>query len=243
MNPVVLIPAFNEVGRIAGVIRGARAAAPGLPIVVIDDGSSDGTEAAARDAGAVVLRMPFNMGYGVALQAGYKRALRAGHDCVVQLDGDGQHEPADIPALLAVLERGEADVVLGSRFIGDVSYQSSAGRRIGMAMFRTLAFAFTGMRFSDVTTGFQALRSDVLRLFATEAYPCYYADADVLIMLKRAGFRIREVPVRMYPKPGGASMHGGLRPLYYVYKMLLSIALTPLRREVFERGGVTPWRS
>ncbi|HET9492000.1 MAG TPA: glycosyltransferase [Methylomirabilota bacterium] len=234
LNPLVVIPAFNEAASIAAVVRRAAAIGPGLPVLVVDDGSTDGTAAVARTAGARVVRLPFNMGYGVALQTGYKHALREGYDCVVQLDGDGQHEPADVPLLLSVIDREEADVALGSRFINATAYRPSIARRIGMRLFSFLAFALTGMRFSDVTSGFQALSRDVLRFYTTERYPVDYPDADVLIMLKRAGFRVKEVPVRMYPTHRPLSMHSGLRPIYYVFKMLLSIALVPLRRDMSE---------
>ncbi len=106
-----------------------------------------------------------------------------------------------------------------------------------MCLFRQLAFILTGVRFSDVTSGFQALSRDVLGFFTSECYPADYPDADVLIMLERAGLRVKEVPVRMYPKNGGRSMHSGLRPIYYMFKMLLSVALAPLRREALERKG------
>lgn len=234
MNPLIVIPAFNEAATIEAVVRRAGAVEPRLPVLVVDDGSTDGTAALARAAGARVVRLPFNMGYGVALQTAYKHALREGYDCVVQLDGDGQHEPADLPLLLTVLERGEADVALGSRFIGASVYRPAVARHLGMGLFSFLAFALTGTRFSDVTSGFQALSSDVLRFFTAERYPVDYPDADVLIMLKRAGFRVKEVPVRMYEKNRPRSMHSGLRPIYYVFKMLLSIALVPLRHEVSE---------
>lgn len=235
MRPLVVIPAFNEAGSLGKVFDGIRAVDPGLPVVVVDDGSTDGTSRVARDAGARVVRLPFNMGYGVALQTGYKYALSEGYDCVVQLDGDGQHEPADIPALLEVIKRGEADVALGSRFLGGMTYQPDLARRIGMRLFGLLAFALIRVRFTDVTSGFQALSGDVLRFFTAERYPVDYPDADVLIMLARAGFRIKEVPVRMYQRKQAGSMHSGLRPIYYVFKMLLSVLLTPLRREAFKR--------
>jgi glycosyltransferase involved in cell wall biosynthesis len=232
LKSLVVIPAFNEATTIEAVVRRLETLQPGLAVLVVDDGSSDGTAAIARRAGARVVRLPFNMGYGVALQTGYKHALREGYDCVVQLDGDGQHEPADVPLLLGVLERGEADVALGSRFIGAHAYRPTLARRIGMRLFSFLAFALTGTRFSDVTSGFQALSREVLRYFTAERYPVDYPDADVLIMLKRAGFRVKEVPVRMYEKPRARSMHSGLRPIYYVFKMLLSIALVPLRGDI-----------
>ncbi len=231
MRPLVVIPAFNEAGTIGKVIAGIRATDPRLPVLVVDDGSADDTAAVARHAGARVVRLPFNLGYGSALQTGYKYALREGYDGVVQLDGDGQHEPADIPPLLGVLERGDADVVIGSRFLGEATYRPGGARRIGMRVFRLFAFVLTGVRFTDVTSGFQALDRRALRFFAAERYPADYPDADVLVMLTRAGFRVAEAPVRMYAKPDARSMHAGLRPVYYIFKMLLSMLLTVLRHE------------
>ena len=235
MRTLVLMPAYNEAGRIGAVLAGVQAAAPGVPVLVVDDGSSDDTATTARRAGARVVRLPFNLGAGVAAQTGYKLAVREGYQCVVQLDADGQHEPADIPALLAVIATGEADIAIGSRFLGTAAYRPGALRRAGMGLFGWLAWLVTGVRFSDVTSGFRALSGDVARFAATEWYPTDYADADVLITLRRAGFRLREVPVRMYPRTSGRSMHAGLRPVYYVFKMLLSVALAPLRREPAQR--------
>lgn len=237
MRPLVVIPAFNESGEIAKVLDGVRAAGPGLPMLVVDDGSTDDTAGVARRAGAEVLRLPINLGYGSALQTAYKYALRNGYECVLQIDGDGQHEPADIPRLLGPLERGRADLVLGSRFLEDTGYRPGMARGIGMRLFRGLAFLATGVRFSDVTSGYQALNRDVLQFFEAERYPADYPDADVLVMLTRAGFRIAEVPVRMYPKRTGGSMHAGLRPVYYTFKMLLSMLLMLLRHEGRARRG------
>jgi glycosyltransferase involved in cell wall biosynthesis len=237
MRPLVVIPAFNEAAEITKVLVGVRSADPGLPVVVVDDGSTDDTAGEARRAGADVLRLPLNLGYGSALQTGYKYALRHGYDCVVQIDGDGQHEPADIPRLLAALEREGVDLALGSRFLESAGYRPGMARGAGMRLFRGLAFLATGVRFSDVTSGYQALNHDVLRFFESERYPADYPDADVLVMLTRAGFRITEVPVRMYPKRNGRSMHAGLRPVYYTFKMLLSMLLMLLRRDSRARRG------
>lgn len=236
MKPLAIIPAFNEAAAIGDVLADVRATDPNLPVVVIDDGSTDATAAIARNAGAVVLQLPFNLGCGAALQTGYKYALREGFDCVIQLDADGQHDPANIPVLLKVIERGEADVALGSRFLGHSAYRLTVSRRMGMLLFRLLALIFTGVRFTDVTSGFRALSRGVLHFFTADRYPVDYPDADVLIMLNRAGFRVKEVPVNMHPRKRGRSkQHSGLRPFYYVFKMLLSIALAPLRRETPER--------
>jgi glycosyltransferase involved in cell wall biosynthesis len=239
---LVLVPAFNEAARIGGVLAGVREAVPDATILIVDDGSSDGTGSVASAAGARVVRLPFNLGAGVAAQTGYKLAVRENFDCVVQLDADGQHEPADIPALLDVILRGEADVAIGSRFLGGGAYRAGVLRRAGMGLFRSLAWLLTGVRFSDVTSGFRAFGRDVVCFVATEWYPTDYADADVLITLQRAGFRLYDVPVRMYPRVGGHSMHAGLRPVYYIFKMLISVALAPLRGDppIRKRSSTCP---
>jgi len=237
VKPLILVPAFNEAATIGAVLEGVRTAAPGLQVLVVDDGSVDQTVATARRAGARVARLPFNLGVGSALQTGYKYALREGYDCVVQLDADGQHEPADIPALLTAIEGGAADVVVGSRFLGEAAYRPEPVRGFGMRVFGLLAYLLTGVRFTDVTSGFKALNRRALDFFTAERYPVDYPDADILVMLTRAGFRIQEVPVRMYPRAGGQSQHAGLRPVYYVFKMLLSMLLTPLRREGIDGRG------
>ena len=237
MTCLVVIPAYNEEARIARVLAGLRTAVPGVPVLVIDDGSTDGTAAVARAAGARVVRLPFNMGAGVAAQTGYKLAVREGYAVVAQLDADGQHEPADLPALLAVVMGGEAHVAVGSRFLGTRNYRPGGLRRLGMRLFGFLAWLQTGVRLTDVTSGYRAFSRDVVRFAATEWFPTDYADADVLITLRRAGFTLKEVPVRMYPRAGGRSMHAGLRPVYYVFKMLLSVALAPVRHEAVGRKG------
>lgn len=228
-NVLVVIPAFNEAPRIAEVIGGVRAVLPEAAIVVIDDGSGDGTAGVAEETGALVLRHPFNLGYGVAIQTGYKYALAMGYSCLVQIDGDGQHDPAGIPALLEPLRCGTADFVLGSRFLSGVSYRPPLVRRLGMAFFRSIVALVIRQPVTDCTSGFQAFNREVIGFFTRDLFPCDYPDADVLISLHLAGFRISEVPVRMSAGAAGKSMHGGIKPIYYVFKMLLSIAVTLLR--------------
>jgi glycosyltransferase involved in cell wall biosynthesis len=232
---LVLIPTYNEEANIAAVIDGIRQAAPECDILVVNDGSRDDTAAAAAAAGATVLSHPFNMGYGVAIQTGYKYAAARRYDFLVQIDGDGQHDPAYIPRVLAPVLGGETDFVIGSRFMETESYEPSLPRRIGMAFFRKLVSAIIGSRITDSTSGYQAFNRRVIRYFTTEVFPCDYPDADMLIILYRAGFSIREIPVRMYANVEGKSMHSGLKPLYYIFKMLLSIFVTLLRRG--EKGG------
>lgn len=227
---LIIIPAYNEETRISEVVRRVREVNPEFDIVVINDGSRDDTAQTARAAGALVVSHPFNLGYGVAIQTGYKYALSEGYDFMVQIDGDGQHDPAFIPQVLAPVIAGEADVVLGSRFLGKESYEPSLPRRIGMAFFRRIVSVLIGTRITDSTSGYQAFNRKVIRFFTSEVFPCDYPDADMLLTLHKADFSIMEVPVRMHASATGKSMHSGLKPLYYVFKMLLSVFVTLMRK-------------
>jgi len=231
---LIIIPAYNEGAGIGEVVRQVHEINPDCDVVVVDDGSRDNTVRTARNAGAVVVSHPFNLGYGVAIQTGYKYAAAKGYDFVVQMDGDGQHDPSYVSRVLAPVIAGETDFALGSRFLGIESYDPSLVRRIGMAFFCKLVSTLIGTDITDSTSGFQAFNSKVTRFFTTEVFPCDYPDADMLLTLHRAGFRIKEVPVRMHASPSGRSMHAGWKPLYYIFKMLLSIFVTLLRKR--ERG-------
>jgi glycosyltransferase involved in cell wall biosynthesis len=228
-NCLVVIPAYNEAATVAAVVADVRQALPGFDVLVIDDGSADATAASARAAGAKVLRLPVNSGYGVALQSGYKYAVRHEYGTVAQMDADGQHRAQFMPQLLMRVEDGSADIVIGSRFLdGDGHYQPSRARRIGMGMFSGMASRIMRQHVTDPTSGYQVMRIDVARFFCSDVYPADYPDADILILLHRSGFRVAEVGVQMR-MPTGKSMHSGHRSLYYVYKMLLSILVTLLR--------------
>jgi len=229
---LVIIPAHNEAKSIGEVIRGVEEVLPSAQILVINDASADNTSSASSDAGAKVISLPFNLGYGAALQTGFKFALEKGYSYVVQLDADGQHNPKDIPKILESVLKGDADVVIGSRFLKKGDYQSGLARRIGISFFGAIASFFARQKITDPTSGFQALNKKVIEFFATDRYPDDFPDADVLIMLHRAGFKIAEVPVRMNPSTSKKSMHSGLKPIYYIFKMLLSIFVTLLRRDI-----------
>jgi glycosyltransferase involved in cell wall biosynthesis len=234
---VVIIPAFNEEKRIASVIFEIRKRFPEGDILVIDDGSKDNTRLRAEESGARVLSHPFNLGYGASLQTGYRFALKAGYEEMIQMDGDGQHDPACIEALLSDIRRGEADIVIGSRFLDEAGfkgaqtrYRAPLARRLGMKLFAAISSAIIRQRVTDPTSGYQAMNRKVMAWVSGEKFPFDYPDADVIIMLHRAGFRIREVPVRMFERPEGKSMHSGLKPVYYVFKMFLSIFVTLMRK-------------
>lgn len=232
---VVIIPAYNEGGKIAQVVQGIRRVVPEYDILVVNDGSRDDTAAVAAAAGAIVISHPINMGYGVTIQTGYKYAHRHGYDCLVQIDGDGQHDAAFIPGLLAPVLAGETDVAVGSRFREVESYRPSFSRRLGILFFRKLVSILVGREITDPTSGYQAMNCDVVRFFTSDVFPCDYPDADVLVSLNLAGFRIREIPVRMFANADGKTMHSGFKPLYYMFKMCLSIFVTLLRNRALYR--------
>jgi glycosyltransferase involved in cell wall biosynthesis len=226
---LVVIPAYNEADNVAAVVADVRSSLPQFDVLVVDDGSQDETADIARHAGASVLRLPVNSGYGVALQTGYKYAVRHSYRIVAQMDADGQHRAGFMPQLLEALHGGRADIVIGSRFLdADGHYEPSRARKIGMNIFSRMASRIMRQHVSDPTSGYQVMRIDVAKFFCTDVYPADYPDADILILLHRSGFRVAEIGVQMRP-PTGKSMHAGHRSLYYVYKMFLSILVTLLR--------------
>ncbi len=227
---LVIIPAHNEQAHLPGIIAAIREYLPGIHILVVDDGSKDRTRQVATASGAMVLSLSFNMGYGVALQTGYKFALRRGYEFAAQMDADGQHEPRDLSPLLDAVRSGEADLALGSRFLGRKSYRAPLARRAGMLLFRLLASLLVRQHITDPTSGCQALNRKTIRFYASDIFPVDYPDADVLLMVHRAGLRIKELPVRMYAADDKTSMHSGFQPVYYIFKMFLSIAVTLLRK-------------
>lgn len=219
---LIVVPAFNEETRLAAVLRDIAEAALAADVIVVDDGSTDATAAVAIALGARVLRHPINLGYGSALQTGYKYALRQSYACLVQMDADGQHLASEVPKLLAPLESGEADLVLGSRFLEPGAYEMTSAKQWGRDLFRSLAGLF-GLTVSDPTSGFQAMNRRVLDLYAGDFYPVDYPDVDVLLTAHRSGMRVVECNVRMLAGERASSLHSGWKPLYYIYRTLLAI--------------------
>jgi len=157
---------------------------------------------------------------------------------LVQLDGDGQHDPAYIPDMLKMVISGEADLVLGSRFLdqsatdgsSSLRYKAGMARKLGIVLFAFLTTKLVGFKITDPTSGYQAFNKRVLAFLTQDFFPCDFPDADVIIMLNRAGFKIREFPMYMSKRENGKSMHGGIKPVYYVFKMFLSMFMTLLRK-------------
>lgn len=229
-NFAVIIPAYNEAGRILSTIAGVRRVSD-ADIIVVDDGSDDNTAEEARATGALIIKLSSNLGYGAALQAGFKYALDKGYEFAIQMDADGQHDPLSIKALISPILNDEVDITIGSRFLDKGNYKAPFVRRMGMYFFGIITSVLTGRKITDPTSGFQALNKKVMEFYASDAYPVDYPDADVILMLHRQGFRFREVPVIMH-NAAKKSMHSGiLNPLYYIFKMMLSIFVTLLRKE------------
>lgn len=237
MSTILVIPAYNEGARIVEVLDGVARSDFSGEVVVVDDGSTDDTCQRARAHGATVLRHSFNLGYGASLQTGYKYAIESGASLVVQMDADGQHHAEQIARLTEPISAGVYDLVVGSRFLDQTGYNMGLFHRLGRNAFRALA-RLGGLRVSDPTSGFQAMNRAVLELYATDFFPSDYPDVDVLLTAYRNGLRVGEVPVFMTESTRASTLHGGLRSLFYIYKMSLSIfgASTQRRRIRKSRG-------
>jgi len=238
LRRVAIVPALNEVENIGRVIDELRAFDPGLEIVVVDDGSLDGTARAAAAKGARVLRLPFNLGIGGAVQTGFRFAFENDFDIAVRVDGDGQHDPAQLDRVLAPVLSGEADIVVGSRFaaMGANGYRSSRTRRIGIRLLAGVVSRIVGQRVTDTTSGFQALNREGIALFARD-YPHDYPEVEATVMVFRHRLRLVEVPVEMRERGGGRSSITALRSIYYMVKVLLAIFVGLFRRNVVPQEG------
>lgn len=228
---LVIIPVYNEEEKILSVIEDINKKTHGMDILVVNDGSADKTESVLEHSGVKVINLPYHLGYGVALQTGYKYALEKGYDYVIQMDGDGQHDSGSIENLLTVVKSGGIDVAIGSRFLSNKKYRTSLPRKLGMKLFGSIASLIMGQKVTDPTSGFQALNRRAIKFYGSDIFPCDYPDTDAIIMLHRAGFRIKEVPVIMHYDNRSKSMHRGLGICYYIFKMFLSIFVTLLREK------------
>ena len=232
---LITIPSYNEQENLPSVLEDLKSYLPQIKamdwdcrIVIIDDGSADDTAKAAKKEMVNVIRLPVNLGYGAALQTGFKYAVEQDFDAVLSIDADGQHQPKDILKLLETFNSGDYDVILGSRFVEDTGYKTNWSRRLGIKMFSVVLRLLSGKKIADVTTGFQLLSRPVVQLFATE-YPHDYPDAQVLLLLSVVGFRIAEVPVFVRERIHGESMHSSIKALLYPLRNILAIAILLLR--------------
>jgi glycosyltransferase involved in cell wall biosynthesis len=228
---IAIVPAFNEERNIARVIGELGTFDPELDVVVVSDGSVDGTAAAAAAAGAHVVSLPFNLGIGGAVQTGFQYARENGYDLVVRCDGDGQHIPSELPKVIAPVLAGEADIAVGSRFGDADGYRSSASRRIGIRLLALVVSAIARQRVTDTTSGFQALNRRALELFAAD-YPHDYPEVEGMVMTIKHRLRLVEVPVLMREREHGTSSITALRSVYYMAKVLTALFVGLFRRSV-----------
>lgn len=226
---LIIIPAFNEEASLPGVIKDLREHFPAGDIVVIDDGSRDGTAVAARRAGVPVISLPFNLGIGGAMQTGYRFASRNHYDIAVQFDGDGQHLAEELPLILEPIAAGRADIIVGSRFLERGAYRPPFFRRVGIWIFSRVLSAILGRQVTDTTSGFRAANRKVIEFFA-RTYPEDYPEVESLVLLHRADLRIGEAAVRMQDRTGGRSSITPVRSAYYMVKVLLAVFIDLIKK-------------
>ena len=239
---LAVVPAYNEQSTVARVVRSIRENAPRFDIVVIDDGSTDGTAVEAAAAGAKVIRHPFNLGIGGAVQSGFTYALDHGYDRLAQVDADGQHDPAELARLIQVMDdEPSIDMVCGSRFLSsETDYVAPISRRTGIHIFAFLLSRIIGQRVTDPTSGFRLYNRRGIALFARD-YPHDYPEVEAVLMVHFHRLRMREVPVRMFQRGGGVSSLRSGKSVYYMLKVLLAIFVGLIRaRPVVDPGDEAP---
>jgi hypothetical protein len=229
MKTLIIIPAYNEEASLPGVIGDIRSHVSGADILVVNDGSRDGTAKVARGMGVTVLDLPFNLGIGGAVQSGYLYARKHNYDIAVQFDGDGQHCACEVHKLLAPLARGEADLVIGSRFVQPGDYRAPVLRRAGMYVFSFVLSTILRSRVTDTTSGFRAANKSVLDFFS-RLYPEDYPEVEALVLLHKQGLRITEIPVGMRERTGGTTSITVTRSVYYMVKVLLAVFIDLLKK-------------
>jgi len=216
---LVVVPAHNEERTITPVLERIRASAPGVDLVVVNDGSTDRTADMIRAAGEKQLVHPCNLGYGLAIQTGLKFALRERYDVVVTLDADGQHDPADVPRVVKALDTESADLVIASRFCGGRGYGSAFGRRLGQMLFSYLCRVIIGRRIFDTTSGFKAMNMDACRAVVDATFMDFHTET--IVRLSLLGFRVSEIETEVEERTHGRSMHTFFNAAKYPIKTVL----------------------
>lgn len=225
MKTIVIIPAYNEAGNIEHVVEELRIKCPQCDYVVINDCSTDQTREVLRRSGANYLDLPTNLGIGGGVQTGYRYALEQGYDIAIQFDGDGQHDATYIKNLIAPIESGQADVTIGSRFVKNEGFQSSAMRRLGIRFLSGLIHLLCGVKVKDVTSGMRAVNRKMIEKFARD-YEQDYPEPEAILASGLAHMRLLEVPVQMRERQGGTSSINAVRSMYYMIKVSIALVVT-----------------
>ena len=227
---IAIVPALNEAATIGRVIQEIREVDPGFEILVVDDGSDDGTGEIAEAAGALLVRLPFNLGIGGAVQTGYRYALANGFDIAVQIDGDGQHDPSQLRLILEPLVAGDADIVIGSRFAGAGNYRAARGRRLGMRVFAAIVSVIVRQSLTDTSSSFRALNRRSLSLFAVDYPHGFLETVEATVLAGKYRLRMKEVPVTMRERELGRSSLTIPLSLFYTAKVLLAVFVSLFRK-------------
>jgi glycosyltransferase involved in cell wall biosynthesis len=225
---MIIVPAWNEEAAIAQVVHAVAEVMPGVPVLVLDDYSDDGTARVAEMAGAQVLRLPVHLGLGGCVQTGYKLAFELGYEYVIRVDGDGQHEAADIPKILDALISTGAEFVIGSRFVANEGTHTSFTRSIGINFFRILLKPILGRVIHDPTSGFVGVNRRALQLFS-RSFPLSYPEIEALVVLQRRRFRFEEVSCRMHPRRTGRSSITFVKSFRYMLHVMLGVFVNVLK--------------
>ncbi len=229
MRILIIVPAYNEEESLAGVIRDLREHVPSADVVVVNDGSRDSTSLVARELGVTVLDLPFNLGIGGAVQAGYLYAHRNGYDVAVQFDGDGQHRAREIKKLIEPLATDKADLVVGSRFLVSGGYRAPVFRKLGIGVFSFVLSRVLDITVTDSTSGFRAANRGVIEFFS-RTYPDDYPEVESLVLLHKVNLRMTEVDVAMSERTGGRSSITPMRSVYYMTKVLMAIFIDLVKK-------------
>ncbi|MEO7018202.1 MAG: glycosyltransferase family 2 protein [Leifsonia sp.] len=234
---LIVMPAYNEAGSVGEVVTEVLSHLPGVACLVVDDGSTDDTAATARRAGASVAQLPFNLGVGGAMRVGFKYALSNGYRNVVQVDADGQHDPADVIKLLAGLDA--ADLVLGARFAGEGDYAAAGPRRWAMVVLARVLSRTARVKLTDTTSGFRASGPRAVRLFARH-YPAEYLGDTIesLVIAARAGCVVAQVPVSMRPRAAGVPSHNPIKAAVFLARVGMAVMFAFIRPNVPLHEGI-----
>jgi glycosyltransferase involved in cell wall biosynthesis len=236
---LLIIPAYNEAKNIGQVLKSILDMQLGLDVVVIDDGSKDKTRQYAEMLNVEVISHPFNLGYGCALQTGFKFSSMKNYKYVIQFDADGQHDPEDIPIMMQLLGSSDIDILIGSRFLGRGSFRTGFPKKVVISLMRLLIRVLTKVKVTDPTSGLKGLSKRAYAFYSRMGnFPNDYPDADIIIQMLRMGYKVSEVPINVVERHFGHSMHSGLKPFIYLMKILLSI-MAILLREKIEGGGAS----
>lgn len=239
---LIIIPTYNEEKNIAPLLE--QLTEPEISsiadVLVVDDASTDGTKDIVKKYGLPVVSHVYNLGYGSGLQSGYKYAVRKGYRYVIQMDADGQHDACNVPVLYRALTSGDEierpDIVIGSRFMeGSMPYKVSAVKRFAISLFKWMIYAGTGKRYTDPTSGLQGLSRRAVEYYAHYGnFDDRYPDANMIMQMTLLGFRLKEVPAVMHYRTVGVSMHSGLKPMVYMFRMFFSISAVLIRIKVLK---------